>query len=217
MSISSKISNFLAAYTSVENVLSSAVARKDMSAILVSLGVDPNTSCDSCVRGRYIYLQSIVNKNYQVMTEKPGYPRRRYVLPEGKKVRPFGSPIYYDNSTLSDEMILAFEKKYPGFMNNFVDTEELAEKQAEHEEKAKAAEPPQKKAKASKPPKEPQEEIIDYEQKDPQRYHSYMEGYNHAQLSERFKELAGEDPPGRPTKRILVFAIMKEEDALSKL
>lgn len=216
MSVTSQISNFLDTYT-VDQVLASVSARAQMAGILVTLGVDPNTSCDSCVRGRYVYLQSIINKNSQIMTQQPGYPGRRYVLPEGKKVRPFGSPIYYDNSTLSDEMILAFEKKYPGFINNFIDTGEMAQKQAEHQEKAKAAEPPQKPAKPAKPAAEPQEKIIDYEQKDPKRYHSYMEGYTNAQLVERFKELAGEEPPGRPSKRVLTFAIMKEEDALNEL
>ena len=207
MSLTHQISTFLATYT-VEQVIASVTARAQMASILVALGVDPNTSCESCVRGRYVYLQSFSNKNSQIMTEKPGYPGRRYVLPEGKKVRPFGSPIYYDNSTLSDEMILAFEKKHPGFIKNFIDAGELAQKQAEHQKKAEAAEPP---------PKAPQEEIIDYEKKDPKRYHFYIEGYTNAQLVERFKELAGQEPPGRPAKRVLVFAIMKEEDALNEL
>lgn len=166
-----------------------------------------------------------------------GWPGKRWVLPDGKKIMPFGTGIYYGNADLTDEMVEAFDKKNPGFKSQFIDTHEgLEDAPAETppvdtetielagvslEMKKSAVEIADvggtEAEQSSDPGPDEKVEHIDYEKKDPKRYFQYEEAYTHAQLLARHDELTGNKLPGRPTKRTLIFAIMKEEDALKEL
>lgn len=246
MSLISEIETYLADYQNVSQVIASVPARQKMAALLIKLNIDPNTNCIHCLKGKYSYLQSIVNNNLKHMSEqtkKPdGHQGKRYWLPQDKKVMPFNTGTFYDNSTITDELVEKFDKMNPGFKKAFIDTwtEVMPENvqkglvQPDHtpplqaqDEKEKPALAPEmqktaeenEKSLEEKPALAPDAEIqnIDYEAKDPERYHSYEEAYTVAKLEERYQELTGKKVAGRATKKSLIFSIMKEEDALKQI
>lgn len=247
MSVLNRVSLFLSKYGSVEQVLACPAARSEMSAIASALAIDTNVSCNGCVMGKYLHFQSLVGDSMQVaspnvdkktvkkMSENTqaleGHQGKRYWLPEGKKIMPFNTGTYYDNSTITDELVEKFDKLNPGFKNAFIDTWETkmpgSEKrgltqpdhtphlESEDSKSEKKVDP--KKHKKKMPKREEGDETINYQQKDPERFNSYDEGFNKEELHARYTELTGNGLPVRIGKRELINEIMREEDALQKL
>ena len=241
---------FIENFPSAQSVIQSQEAKEWMSSLLIRIGITPNTACHSCVMGQFNHLQSFVNKKSSTMSKQiKGWAGKRYVLPEGQRVMPFGTGIYYSNADLTDEMVQKFEKQNPGFISQFIDTWEGKEEpelpagdQGESKDMTAGGlvEGPKKsgltitktpavgvsdlpespagdQGEKSADPPSVQDQQIDYEKKDPKRYFQYDEAFNVPQLTDKYIELTGKKMAGRPNKRALIFAIMKEEDALKEL
>lgn len=238
-------------YPSLGVVLASTDARRQMGSIANRLGIDPNVECNHCVQGKYIHLQSIVKKNRNAMSKqdkKPdGHQGKRYWLPHGQVVRPFNSPIQYDNSTITDELVEKFDEQNPGFKNAFIDTwkekmphemdkgldkpdltpkteTEAPETTQDGEGTADGDQSDTTQGDSEPDPGNETEdpeagalELPDYETQDPERYFSYDEGFTVVQLHKRYTELTGKEAAGRPKKKTLIYAIMAEEDASKQI